>query len=377
LNIPRGAAIFPTLHSNSSLSREGREMADLIFDGAWTALVTPFKEDGSVDWNGFQRNINFQVAEGISGILPVGTTGESPSLNWKEHEAVIDKAIEFNGGRTKLLAGTGSNSTAEAVKGSKHAHESGADAVLLVDCYYNGPSSLELRKEYYEAVLDAVPGIHVVPYIIPGRTGCEMSVEDVAILAGNYPGVHAVKEATGNLERMAKTRELCGSDFQIMSGDDDITFKMMSNPDIGASGVISVISNVAPAAVQKLTRALLEGDEVTAKHLEQSLSHLFGIVGVKIDNERQMPAGSPAIVSDKFRNPLPIKTVMNGLGMASGRCRQPLGKMTAAGVEHVRDVARQTHAQDPSILQPVEEAYGVNVQERIDDDAVWAALAYA
>ncbi len=352
-------------------------MADLIFDGAWTALVTPFKEDGSVDWDGFQRNINFQVAEGISGILPVGTTGESPSLNWKEHEAVIDKAIEFNGGRTKLLAGTGSNSTAEAVKGSKHAHESGADAVLLVDCYYNGPSSLELRKEYYEAVLDAVPGIHVVPYIIPGRTGCEMSVEDVAILAGNYPGVHAVKEATGNLERMAKTRELCGSDFQIMSGDDDITFKMMSNPDIGASGVISVISNVAPAAVQKLTRALLEGDEVTAKHLEQSLSHLFGIVGVKIDNERQMPAGSPAIVSDKFRNPLPIKTVMNGLGMASGRCRQPLGKMTAAGVEHVRDVARQTHAQDPSILQPVEEAYGVNVQERIDDDAVWAALAYA
>ncbi|MDA0841113.1 MAG: 4-hydroxy-tetrahydrodipicolinate synthase [Planctomycetota bacterium] len=351
-------------------------MSELTFDGAWTALITPFNQDGSIDWDGFQRNINFQIAQGISGILPVGTTGESPSLDWHEHESVIDKAIEFNEGRTKLLAGTGSNSTAEAIKGSRHAHESGADAVLLVDCYYNGPSSLELRKEYYEAVLDAVPGIHVVPYIIPGRTGCEMSVEDVAILAGKYPGVHVVKEATGNLVRMAKTRALCGSDFQIMSGDDDLTVKMMSNPEIGASGVISVLSNVAPAAVEKLTRNLLDENEVSAKHLEQSLSHLFSIVGVKIQNERRMPDGSTASVVDKFRNPLPIKTLMSGLGMSAGRCRQPLGKMTRAGVEHVREVARRTHDQDPSILQPIEKAYGVSIQDRIEDDAVWKALAY-
>jgi 4-hydroxy-tetrahydrodipicolinate synthase len=351
-------------------------MSELIFDGAWTALITPFNEDGSIDWDGFQKNIEFQIAQGISGILPVGTTGESPSLDWKEHEAVIDKAIGFNAGRTKLLAGTGSNSTKEAIEGSKHAHEAGADAVLLVDCYYNGPSSLELRKEYYEAVLDAVPGIHVVPYIIPGRTGCEMSVEDVAILADKYPGVHVVKEATGNLERMAKTREICGNDFQIMSGDDDLTVKMMSHPEIGASGVISVMSNIAPAAVERLTRTVLGGDEVSAKHLEQSLSHLFGIVGVRVENERQMPDGSTAIVADKFRNPLPVKTLMRGLGMSAGRCRQPLGKMTAAGVEHVREVARRTHAQDASILQPIEEAYGVSVQARIDDDALWASLAY-
>lgn len=351
-------------------------MAELRFDGAWTAMVTPFNDDGSLDRDGFRRNVDFQVAQGITGILPVGTTGESPSLNWEEHEAVIDHALEFNNGRARLLAGTGSNSTAEAVKGSKHAHKAGADAVLLVDCYYNGPSSLELRREYYEAVLEASPGIHVVPYVIPGRTGCELSVEDVAILAGKYPGVHAVKEATGDLDRMRKTRELCGPDFQIMSGDDDITCQMMTDPGIAAGGVISVISNVAPAAIEKLTRALLDGDSSEAARLEEALSPLFGIVTVKAENERQLPDGSAVTVIDKFRNPLAIKTLMNGLGMPSGPCRQPLGKMTASGVAVVRDAGRGTHQRDPAILQPIGETYGVDIQQRLDDDAVWGALTY-
>jgi len=351
-------------------------MAHFRFEGAWTAMVTPFKENGALDLDGLQRNVDFQVTQGITGILPVGTTGESPSLNWEEHEEVIDKAIEFNGGRAKVLAGTGSNSTAEALVGSRHAHQSGADAVLLVDCYYNGPSSLELRKEYYEAVLEGVPGIHVVPYVIPGRTGCELSVEDIAILASAYPGVHAVKEATGDLDRMKKTRQMCGPDFQIMSGDDDITFQMMTDPDLNASGVVSVISNVAPAAVEKMTRAILGGDLEEANKLLEALSPLFGIVTVKAENERSLPDGQTVKVADKFRNPLAIKTVMNGLGMAAGPCRQPLGKMTAAGVVVARDAARETHQRDPSILQPIEEAYGVEIQQRLDDDDVWNALAY-
>ncbi len=351
-------------------------MADLKFDGAWTALVTPFNEDGSLDLDGFQRNIDFQVAQGITGILPVGTTGESPSLNWEEHGEVIDKGIEFNGGRTKLLAGTGSNSTAEALESSRHAHENGADAVLLVDCYYNGPSSLELRKEYYEAVLDAVPGVHVVPYVIPGRTGCELTVEDVAILAGTYEGVHAVKEATGDLDRMRKTREICGPEFQIMSGDDDITTKMMTDDGIQASGVISVASNAVPGAVVQLTRAILGGNTSAAQKLQEDLSPLFGIVTVKADNERQLPNGSTATVTDKFRNPLAIKTLMNGLGMSAGPCRQPLGKMTAAGVEVVRNAARETHRRNPDILSPINDSYGVNVEDRLADDSIWNGLSY-
>ncbi|MBI2192079.1 MAG: 4-hydroxy-tetrahydrodipicolinate synthase [Planctomycetes bacterium] len=351
-------------------------MAAFRFDGAWTALVTPFKPDGSVDWDGFSRNIDFQVASGITGILPVGTTGESPTLTWEEHEAVIDRAIEAARGRTRLLAGTGSNSTAEAIEGSRHAHRAGADAVLLVDCYYNGPSSLELRREYYAAVLDAVPGVTLVPYVIPGRTGCELSVEDLAILAQNYGGVHAVKEATGNLDRMRRTRELCGKSFQILSGDDDLTFKMMADPAIQASGVISVVTNVAPAAVERMTRAFLSDDLAEARRLQEALSPLFGIVTVKAANARTLPRGVSSTVTDKFRNPLGIKTLMNGLGMPAGPCRKPLGRMTASGVRMVRDAAREAHRRDPRILQPIEDAFGVRIEDRLADDRIWDALSY-
>lgn len=351
-------------------------MSEFTFDGAWTAMVTPFAGDRTIDQDALRRNIDFQVGQGISGILPVGTTGESPVLSWKEHEEVIDKSIEFAAGRTRVLAGSGSNSTREAIDGAKHAHESGADAVLLVDCYYNGPSSLELRKEYYEAVLDAVPGVHVVPYVIPGRTGCELAVEDLAILAANYEGVHAVKEATGNIERMKRTRDLCGPEFQIMSGDDDVTFKIMTDPEIRASGVISVMSNIAPAAIEKMTRAILESRMDEAARLLDALSPLFGIVTVKVENEREISPGRKITVTDKFRNPQAIKTAMNGLGMHCGPCRRPLGRMTRAGVAVVRAALRETHRKDPSILKPIEDAYGVKIQQRLDDDVIWSALAY-
>lgn len=351
-------------------------MAVARFEGAWTAMVTPFKADSSVDWEGFRQNVEFQVSQGITGILPVGTTGESPSLDWKEHEEVIDQAIEFNRDRAKVLAGTGSNSTAEAMEGSRHAIHNGADAVLLVDCYYNGPSSLELRKEYYEAVLDAIPGVHVVPYVIPGRTGCELSVEDLAILAGKYPGVHAVKEATGSLDRMRKTRSVCGSDFQIMSGDDDITTKMMTDQAIRATGVISVITNVIPKAVERLTRALLSGNTQEGLKLQEELAPLFGIVTVKAENTRQLPNGSTVTIVDKFRNPLAVKTLMNGLGMPAGPCRRPLGKMTAAGVKIVRAAAQEAFRRNPSHLKPIEDAFGVKIDKRLADDRIWSALIY-
>ena len=345
-------------------------------DGAWTALITPFRSDGQVDWQGYRRNLAFQKEQGITGLLPVGTTGESPTLDWDEHNDVIDRAIEAARGTCRVLAGTGSNSTTEAISGTAHVANTGADAVLLVDCYYNGPSSLELRREYHGAVAERFPTLTIVPYIIPGRTGCAMSPEDLAILAHEYENVSAVKEATGDLDRMAYTRRLVGDDFDIMSGDDDLTFEMMTNPEIRASGVISVMSNVAPRAVEEMTRAILAGEADRAAQIKDALTPLFSIVTVKAEDPRQI--GNKTItVTDKFRNPLPVKTLMNGLGMAAGPCRAPLGRMTQAGVDVVREIAQKVWTDSPEIFKPIEEHYMVDISARLKDDSIWQALAYA
>jgi len=351
-------------------------MADFSYEGAHTAIITPLRADGHVDWAGLEKNLQFQVDQGIKGIVAVGTTGESPTLDWREHNGVIDKAIEMGRGECVVTAGTGSNSTDEALQATRHAAVSGADAVLLVDCYYNGPSSLELRREYHGAIAKAVPEIDVLPYIIPGRTGCAMSPEDLVILASECPNVRAVKEATGDLERMKLTRELAGEDFTILSGDDDLTFAMMTDPAIAAGGVVSVMSNVAPAAVGAMVAACLKGDAAGAEKLRDALSPLFGIVTVKIEQKRPMPGDGVRRVTDKFRNPAAIKTLMNGLGMPAGPMRQPMGKMTAAGVDVVRRAARAVWGNHPEILAPVAEAYGVDVEARLADDSVWSALSY-
>jgi len=215
--------------------------------GVWTALTTPFSTDRQVDYDSLRRLIEFQVQEGVDGVLPCGTTGESPTLSWQEHDAVIDASVRAVEGRTGVLAGAGSNNTQEAIRASTQAKEAGATAVLLVDCYYNGPSSLELRTEYYERILQNVPDIPVVPYVIPGRSGCALSAADLAILHLNDPKrVPAVKQATGDLDRMRLDRQLAGPALSILSGDDELTLTMMRDDDIRACGVISVLSNIAP-----------------------------------------------------------------------------------------------------------------------------------
>jgi len=344
--------------------------------GGWTALGTPMRSNGRVDWRGFAKNIEFQVANGITGILPVGTTGESPTLSWKEHNRVIESAVKTADGRCKVLAGTGSNSTAEAVAATEHAAHAGADAALLVECYYNGPSSLELRREYHAAVANAMPDLALVPYIIPGRTGCAMTPEDLAILAAEHANVIAVKEATGDLDRMARTRQLCGSGFSIMSGDDDLTYEMMTRTDIRANGVVSVISNVVPKAVEQMTRAILAGDIGTADRLRDALNPLFQLVTVKARSSRTLPSGETVEVEDKFRNPLGLKVLMNGLGMPSGPARPPLGKMTPEGVAIVRETARQVWQDNPEILEPVAEFYKKNITRRLNTDRYWQTLCY-
>jgi len=345
------------------------------FEGAWTALVTPFLPDGAIDWEGFERLVRFQIDQGITGLVPTGTTGESPTLDWDEHDQVIDATLGLRGQKCFVLAGTGSNSTEEAVRGSRHAVESGAEAVLLVDCYYNGPSSLELRREYHGAVAAACSNVLIVPYVIPGRTGTALAPEDLALLAREHPNVRAVKEATGDLQRMALTRSLVGDDFEILSGDDNMTSTMMSDPAIRANGVVSVVSNVAPAGVEAMVRAFAAGRTGEGQRLAAALEPLFGIVTVAVDDARTL-GGQDLTVRDKFRNPLPIKSLMQGLGMLSGGCRPPLGKMTPAGVDVVRSAARAVWRDDPDILRPIGAAFGVSIDQRLDDDELWASLAY-
>ena len=311
------------------------------FEGAWTAIVTPLTAGGQVDWAGLEQNMEFQISQGITGVVPSGTTGESPTLSWNEHNKAIETALRLAKGKCGVIAGTGSNSTYETLESTRQAVKYGAEAALLVDCYYNGPSSLELREEYHAAVAREFPQVSIIPYVIPGRTGTVLLPEDLAILASECSNVCAVKEATGDLGRMAKTRALLGRSFSIMSGDDDITFKMMTDPAIAANGVISVASNVAPAAVEEMTRKALAGDVAGAEKLQQALAPLFGIVTVKVDNERVLPDGSKVMVNDRFRNPLATKTLMAAMGMPSGPCRRPLGRMTRNGIEIVRAAARK------------------------------------
>jgi len=193
-----------------------------------------------------------------------------------------------------------------------------------------------------------------------------MEVEDIAILHRQFKNVRAVKEATGDLERMAKTRVLLGNDFDILSGDDDITFEMMTRHDISASGVVSVISNIVPGAMTQMTRAILADEGDKAKQLKEALDPIFKIVTVKTVEEYE-----GFTVPCRFRNPLPIKTLMKGLGLPSGPCRPPLGRMTPKGVEVVRGAIKAVYERNKEILMPIQDYYKVNVKERIDNDEYW------
>jgi 4-hydroxy-tetrahydrodipicolinate synthase len=342
------------------------------FSGCYTALVTPMTQDRQVDYEGLSRLVEFQIKEGVSGILAVGTTGESPTLDWNEHNKVIEEVYEYTGSKGLTIAGTGSNSTQETVEGTEHAVHIGVQSVLLVDPYYNGPSSLEIRREYVEPVAKQFPEVQVIPYVIPGRTGTQLYPQDIAVLHQQYPNVSCVKEATGNVENMRLTRKLCGSDFAILSGDDDKTFVMMTDPDIAAAGVISVASNIVPHTVQSLTQALRAHRTEEANRLYATLKPLFNMVTVK--TQEQTPFG---LVTCKARNPLAFKTLMNVLGMPSGPCRQPLGKMTRAGLEIVLTNARKVYETTPSILQPIVDFFDVDLNERLYNEHYWQGLTYA
>ncbi|MEM2341852.1 MAG: 4-hydroxy-tetrahydrodipicolinate synthase [Candidatus Bathyarchaeia archaeon] len=341
------------------------------FEGCYTALITPMKSNFEVDFEGLRRLVDFQVEEGVSGLLAVGTTGESPTLTHEESVRVIREVYDAARGRCVVIAGTGSNCTEKTIEMTREVYDFGVRCVLLVDPYYNGPSSLEIRREYIEPVAQMFPDVYVIPYVIPGRTGTQLLPQDLAILHSKFKNVRAVKEATGNLENMKLTRKLCGEDFDILSGDDDKTYDMMMSPDIRASGVISVTSNVAPAATQKFTRAILEGRVEEARRLSEALKPLFSIVTVR--TEEETPYGN---VTFRARNPLPYKTLMRVLGMPSGPCRRPLGKLTRKGLNVILNVARTVYERDAWIFKPIEDFFDVDLGRRLYDEGLLEDLVY-
>jgi 4-hydroxy-tetrahydrodipicolinate synthase len=264
--------------------------------GAYTALVTPFR-DGQVDYTRLVKNVDEQIAAGIAGVVPVGTTGESPTLSHEEHRLVIEKVVEVARGRVKVVAGTGSNATSEALELTRHAASVGADAALMVNPYYNKPTQEGLYR-HFMTVADAVE-LPIVLYNIPGRTGITMSPSTVARLAG-HANIVAIKEATGSLDMASEIASL--SDITIVSGDDSLTLPIMA---IGGKGVISVLSNLIPDRVAALTHAALRGNWDEARQMHLRLFPLFK--GMFVET-----------------NPIPIKAAMAMLGKDTGELRLPL-----------------------------------------------------
>jgi len=339
--------------------------------GALTAIITPFTNEGRIDSEALNRLVDFQIHQGISGIVSAGTTGETSAMTPSEHCSILSGAMAWMK-RTPIFFGCGSNSTDEAMEYVEIVARNGGKYVLLVDPYYNGPSSLEIRREYLAPIAKRFPNVSIISYVVPARTGCALLPEDLAALENEFPGRFAVKEATGDLERMALTRKLTHTDFPIYCGDDGKTFDTMARPDILSCGIISVVSNIAPRAVQEMCQAILAGGPQTAETIRTKLQPLFDIVTVSAPRT----AFGTRVVVDKFRNPLPIKTAMSILGMPAGPCRQPLGKMTIAGATKVRAALETVWERNPEVLLPVQNFFGVNIGERLEDDEILASLTY-
>ncbi|PID77750.1 MAG: 4-hydroxy-tetrahydrodipicolinate synthase [Deltaproteobacteria bacterium] len=339
--------------------------------GCYTALITPFKNDGSLDYEGLDKLIDFQIKNKITGILAVGTTGESPTLHWKEHNEVIEITAKKTKNNCLCIAGTGSNNTEESINGSEHAVKAGVDALLLVDPYYNNPSSMSIRKEYIEPIAEKFPDVTIIPYVIPGRTGSKLYPEDLALAFQNYPNVSCVKEATGDIENMKRTRTVCGEDFKIFSGDDSLTFELMSNPEIKGSGIISVASNIIPAFMTEMAEELAAGKLDSARKILKDIEPFFQLVTIVTQEEYRF-----GTVESKFKNPLPIKTLFGILGLPGGGCRRPLGKMTQKGAQKVFETGKKVFKKSPHVLKPVADFFDIDIEQRLNSPDIYSDLIY-
>ncbi len=283
-----------------------------MFKGAIVAIVTPFK-DGKVDEDALRELIEFQITNGTDGIVPCGTTGESATLSHEEHDRVIEITIDAVKKRVPVIAGTGSNSTAEAIRLTKHAYEAGADGALIVCPYYNRPTQ-EGLYQHFKMIAENVP-IPILPYNIPGRTGVNLLPEMVAKLA-KIKNIVGIKEASGSIKQMSDVIELCGDDFAVLSGDDLFTLPLLA---MGGAGIISVISNVAPADMAGLVDAFAAKDFEKAKALHHKMSPLIETLFIET-------------------NPTPVKAALALMGKIQYEYRLPLCKMSDANLEKLRKV---------------------------------------
>ncbi len=273
----------------------------IMFKGAIVAIVTPFKK-GKVDEKALRKLVELQIAGGTKAISPCGTTGEASTLTHEEHDRVIEIVIDEVKKRVPVIAGTGSNSTAEAVRLTKHAWKAGADAALIVCPYYNRPSQEGLYL-HYKAIAEEAP-IPIIVYNIQGRTGVNMLPETLARLA-KIPNIVGVKEASGSIKQMSDVIRICGPRFDVLSGDDGFTLPLLS---MGGKGVISVISNIAPADMSKMVDAFLAGDLKKAQDLHHKMSPLIDALFIET-------------------NPVPVKAALAMMGKIEYEVRLPLCRM--------------------------------------------------
>ncbi len=289
-----------------------------MIKGAIVAIVTPFR-NGKVDEEALRRLIEEQIMAGTDGIAPCGTTGESTTLSHEEHDRVIEITVDAVKKRVPVIAGTGSNSTAEALRLTKHAWEAGADAALIVCPYYNRPTQEGLYL-HYRAIAEEVP-VPIIVYNIQGRTGVNMASETLARLA-KIQNIVGVKEASGSLKQMSDVIHLCGPDFSVLSGDDIFTLGLLA---IGGKGVISVISNVVPQDMAAMVDAFAAGDLEKARQLHYRMSPLIDALFIET-------------------NPIPVKAALAMMGKIDAELRLPLCKM-----------AEKNHA----VLKKVMQDYGL------------------
>lgn len=278
-------------------------MKNTIFTGAGVAIITPMNADGSINYDGFAENIEYQIKNGTDAIIVCGTTGEASTMTDEEHIECIRFCVEKTAGRVPVIAGTGSNDTKYAVELSKVAQEKGADGLLLVTPYYNKASQNGLVAHFC-AVAEAVD-IPIILYNIPGRTGMSIEIGTYKKLS-QYKNIVAVKEASGNISYTSKLIAQCGDFLDVYSGNDDIIVPMMS---IGAKGVISVLSNIMPKETHEMAQLCLDNNCEEAAKLQMKYLELINNLFIEV-------------------NPIPAKEAMNMMGMAAGPCRLPLCEMT-------------------------------------------------
>lgn len=274
-----------------------------MFKGTYTAIVTPFKE-GQIDETALKRLIGKQIRGGVDGIVPMGTTGESPTVSFEEHIRVIKLSVEFAQGKVKVIAGTGANSTDEAIYLTKAAEEAGADGSLQVAPYYNKPSQ-EGLFQHFSAIAKATR-LPILLYSIPGRCGIEIGIDTVVRLARTHKNIVGIKEAGGVPDRVSQVRAAVGNRFTILSGDDSLTLPFMA---VGAEGVISVASNIVPREVSQMVRAFAGGDAKGALKIHERLFPVFRILFIET-------------------NPVPVKAALAMRGEIAEEYRLPLVPMT-------------------------------------------------